>query len=143
MDQTSADTFVADRTIQKASQAPAEPEGDGRAAGCAPTRPIALWSYDRLSQHEAEQHAAGLGLACECCELPEELDGCGLVILDLDRLHPWGDAESIYQAALQATAGAMLVGVTYNQEHPLAGRLRLFRSVLEVLTAVANNRLLL
>src|SRR4051794_17922890 len=108
MGQSSVDVLVADWTIQEiplqteTSQARAEPEGDGRPSPCAPASLIALWSYDRLTQHDAEQDAARLGLAFQPCERPEELTGCALAILHLDHLQPWGEIESVYQAALKA-----------------------------------------
>lgn len=104
---------------------------------------VGFWSYDRLNQDEADRAAGGLGITLRTCERPEELVGCGLVILDLDFLYPWGDADSTFQAALAATGGtrSLIVGVTYNDEHRLACCVPLFRSALEVLIRVATGSL--
>jgi hypothetical protein len=107
-----------------------------------PERPVKLWTYDALTQHEAGEQADHHCLALDVCERPEELAGCGLAVLHLDGLHPFGDAEAIYQAARKATAGTdcELMGITYNEEHPLTGRISLFRTVADVLTAIATGR---
>jgi hypothetical protein len=149
MRQETLDVFVTDWDLHDTTpeteplpECPA-PDKAGRPSTPATDGRVALWSYDPLTQHEAEADAARRGLAFENCERPEELAGCRLAILMLDHLHPWGDAESIYQAAVEATAdaGTVLVGVSYDEEHPLAGRLRVVRSVAAVLDAVAAGRL--
>src|SRR5262245_18477889 len=101
--------FVVDFAIEETApqaeepQPRAESEGVGEQAACAPASRIKLWRHDRLSQHEAEEDAARRGLAFENAEHPPELAACGLAILHLDHLQPWGDAERVYQASLEAT----------------------------------------
>jgi hypothetical protein len=118
-------------------------EDTKRPSAWAPARPVGAWGYDRDLIAEAAQDAACLGIAFRGCERPEELVGCGVAVLVLDHLHPWGNAESIYEDARKATAntGAVLVGVSNNEQHPLVGRLPLYRTVLDVLNAVADGLL--
>jgi hypothetical protein len=102
---------------------------------------VGFWGYDRINQDEAEHAALGLGISLEICERPEELAGSALVILDLDALHPWGNSACVFEAAAATAGGSTIVGVSYNDEHPLKSRIPLFHSVLEVFIAVAARQL--
>jgi hypothetical protein len=145
----SKEAFVPDWAVEEpagrvvAPQTDAGSEVNKRPSAWTPARPVGVWGYDRDLIEAAAQDAACLGVAFQGCEWPEELAGCGVAVLLLDHLRPWGSAESIYEDARKATAntGAVLVGVSYNEEHPLAGRLPLYRTLLDVLNAVANGLL--
>jgi hypothetical protein len=145
----SREVFVADWAVEEPagrdahSGIDAGSEINKQPSAWAPARPVVAWGYDRDLMEEAAQNAVCLGIAFQGCERPEELVGCGLAVLLLDHLHPWGNAEGIYEDARKATAntGAVLVGVSFNEGHPLAGRLPLYRTLLDVLNAVANGLL--
>jgi hypothetical protein len=100
-----------------------------------------FWSYDRWRQEEAVEVAADLGIPLRVCERPEELGGCGLVILDLDFLHAWGDAGSAFRAAVAvvgAGGGGTVVGLSRHGEHGVADHLPLFSTLREALLAVSE-----